>query len=423
MYRKTTLHNKLTVVTHRMPEHFSVSLGIWIKAGARYEQARISGISHFLEHLLFKGTARRSCEEIKQSIEGIGGSLNGFTAEELTCYLAKLPGKYLSSALDVLGDMVLNARLEHKDIEMERKVILEEIRTYKDLPGHFVAELLTKLLWPDQPLGTNIAGESESVRAIKRNELLAYKRRFYQLDNIVVVACGNLRHQQVVEDCRRYMRSPQALKKRKQFTPVREQQKSPRVKFQFKDIEQTHLALGVHSVARNHPGRYILGLLHVVLGANMSSRLFREVREERGLAYEVGTALRFFQDTGAFVVRAGIDNRRVVEALEVILQQLREVKKRKIGADELNRAKEYYTGQLMLALEDTSDHMLWLGENFVSLNRFVRTREVIRAVERVTADDVQEIANKIFQNRNLNLALIGPLKNKDTKRIQQGLGL
>jgi predicted Zn-dependent peptidase len=422
MYKKTTLSNGLNIVSCRMPNRVSASLGIWIKAGSRYETKAIGGISHFLEHLLFKGTQKRTREQIKQSVEGIGGSLNAFTAEELTCYLAKVPGKYLGQALDVLWDMVLNANLAGSDIEMERRVILEEIRMYKDLPDHFVSELLTALMWPKQPLGMNIAGEAASVKAINRTHLLDYRNSLYRLNNIFVIACGNLRHKQLVEECKGCIAKSTQTKKSK-FLPARRIQKSPQVKFEVKDIEQTHLALGLHSLPRNHPRRFVLGLLHIVLGANMSSRLFREVREERGLAYAIGTSVKFYQDSGAFIVHAGIDNRRICEAVEIILQQLRKIKKEKVAQEELNRAKEYYTGQLRLGLEDTSDHMLWLGENRISLQKFLRAEEIIRKVKKIEPDDLQRLANELLQNGKLNLALIGPLKDKDKSEIKRKLVL
>ncbi|MCQ9208430.1 MAG: insulinase family protein [Omnitrophica bacterium] len=420
MYKKTRLDNGLTVVSHYMPKRVSVSLGIWIKVGSRYEQARINGISHFLEHLLFKGTKKRTCEEIKQSIEGIGGSLNAFTSEELTCYLTKIPGKYIGPALDVLADMVFNANLAPGDIELERKVILEEIRMYKDLPGHYVSDLLTKLLWPRQPLGMNIAGEAESVGTINREGLFTYRQRFYQANNIVVVACGALEHQELLKKCQRVVPSL-GQSQGNAFLLAQERQTSPQFNCYVKDTEQTHLALGMHALARNHPERFCLGLLHVILGANLSSRLFREVRERRGLAYEIGTSVKFYQDTGAFVVHAGVDNRRVQETLEVILEQLRKIKKNKVGREELKRAKEYYVGQLRLALEETVDHMIWLGENFISLNKFLRAEEIIRRVKRINPDQLKRLAKSILEDNNLSLALIGPLKDKDKQRIKKRL--
>lgn len=422
MYEKATFNNGLTVASHYMPNRVSVSLGIWVKVGSRYERKNASGISHFLEHLLFKGTAKRSCEEIKQAIEGIGGSLNGFTSEELTCYLTKVPGKYLGLALEVLADMALNSRLASSDIEMERKVILEEIRMYKDLPGHLVVDLLTKLLWPGQPLGRNIAGEYESVKSITPKQLHDYKQKFYQLGNIFVIACGNLKHSQLLEECKRHLAASSA-RQTDRFALAYHKQTQPQLEIKVKDTEQTHLALGTHSMPRNHPARFSLGLLHIILGANMSSRLFREVREERGLAYEIGTSVKFFQDTGAFFVHAGVDNKRVLEALEVILEQLVKIKKEKVRLDEFKRAKEYYIGQLLLALEDTPDHMLWLGESSISLKKLLYPDQVIRRVQKVEPDDLKQVANKILQNRNLSLALIGPIKDKDKKRIKERLAV
>ena len=421
MYQKTILNNGLTVITHYMPNRVSVCLGLWIRAGSRYEPADINGISHFLEHLVFKGTKKRSCEQIKQSIEGLGGSLNAFTAEELTCYLAKVPQRFAIRSLDTLSDMVFNSRLDAGDIEMERKVILEEIKMYKDLPGSYVLQLLTKMLWPNHPLGANIAGEEESVNAITKDKLMRYKRRYYRSNNIVLCACGNIRHETLLKACGifNYSRGIEAAKASK----ARGAQNSPRFSSQIKDSEQTHLALAWRSLSRNHPARFILGLLHIILGANMSSRLFRQVRERRGLAYEIGTSVKLLRDTGAFIIHAGIDNRRILETLEVILKQLRLIKKNKVSAAELKRAKEYYIGQLSLNLEDTVEHMLWLGDNFLSLNKFLYLQDAVRRIEKINAGEIQYWAGKILRDQGLNLALVGPLKDKDKARIKQLAGL
>lgn len=422
MYKKSVLNNGLTVATLKMPSRVSCSLGIWIKVGSRYEKAKIGGISHFLEHLLFKGTASRTCEEIKQAIEGIGGTLNAFTSEEVTCYLAKVPGKHVASALAILWDMVLHARLNPQDIEMERKVILEEIRMYKDLPAHYVSELLVELLWPEQPLGANIAGEAESVRAISRAGLLKYRNRFYCLNNIVVVACGNVNHDVLLKECRQ-IGSKTHLDKPGNFPKAKIAQRVPQLKVQVKDTEQTHLALGVHGLARMDDTRYALELLHVILGANMSSRLFREIREERGLAYAIGTGVKYFKDTGAFIVHAGVDSKRLDEALEVISGQLKEVKKNLVGADELRRAKEYYIGQISLTLENTSEHMVWLGENIVCAKELTTPAESIKRIEKVKAGEIRAVAKDILRTQSLNLALIGPLKSKEQRKIKERLVL
>lgn len=422
MYKKTCFKNGLTIITHYMPNRVSVALGVWIKAGARYEEKEISGISHFLEHLLFKGTKNRSCEQIKQAIEGVGGSLNGFTSEEVTCYLAKVPAKHTGIAADVLVDMTLNAELKSADIETERKVILEEIRMYQDLPGHLVMEVLIKLLWPEQPLGMHIAGEADSVGAIDRIKLLQFKERFYCLNNIVVTACGDVQHEQFVQQCQTHFAAgrPGAVSR---FAAAYENQDGVQLSLQVKETEQTYLALGLPAFPRNHPRYYGLEILHIILGANMSSRLFREVREQRGLAYEIGTSVRAFQDAGAFIVHAGIDNRRVNEVLRIVMEQLEKIKKNPPEEEELHRAREFYIGQLKLGLEETSEQMLWLGENFLTLDKVLYAQEVIRAVEHVTAEEVSRIAKGIFKQTKLNLAVIGPLKHKEEEYIKKEMRL
>ncbi|MFH1245886.1 MAG: pitrilysin family protein [Candidatus Omnitrophota bacterium] len=422
MYKKTCLNNGLTILTYYMPNRVSVSLGVWIKVGARYEAQEINGISHFLEHLVFKGTKTKNCEQIKQTIEGAGGTLNGFTSEEVTCYLAKVPAKYIGAAVDVLADLALNAELKCEDIETERRVILEEIRMYNDLPSHLVMELLIKLLWPNQSLGRHIAGEAGSVSSIDRAKLLKFQEEFYSLNNITVVACGNVRHDKFVKQCRTHFASGRSGSANR-FTAAYEKQAGLQLSLNVKQTEQTYLALGLHGFFRGHPDYYGLEILHILLGANMSSRLFREVREKRGLAYEIGTSVRCFQDAGAFIVHAGADNQRIKEVLQVVIEQLREIKTHPVEKEELNRAKEYYIGQLRLGLEETAEHMLWLGESFVSLNKVVYPRKVIRAAASVTAQDIMRIAGELFKDTKLNLALIGPLRNKEEEYIKREMRL
>jgi predicted Zn-dependent peptidase len=412
MYKKTKLDNGLRIVACNMPRMQSVALGIWIKTGGRFEAAEKKGISHYLEHLLFKGSKKYSCRKLKESIEGVGGSLNGFTSEEATCYLVKLPFRCLDLGLDVLADMVAHPLLREEDAEKERTVILEEIKMYKDMPQGYVYDLLDELLWPGQMLGLSIAGSEESVKSIRREEIAAYRQTSYTAANIVVSAAGLIKESAFLKKVeRKFSALPQGGENK--FLPARAGQDAPRLKVLHKDTEQTHLALGLRSYQREHPLRYAQGLLHVILGGNMSSRLFEEVREKKGLAYEIGTALKRFMDTGAFIVHAGIDNRKVEEALAVILGELRRVKGEPVTADELKRAKEFYLGQLGLALEDTMDHMLWIGEPALLLNKVYTLREVIRAISRVKRSELSQVAAETFVDNNLNLALIGPLKDKE----------
>jgi len=418
MYKKFRLDNGLRVVTHKMPNMRSVALGIWIKVGGRYESSKFKGISHFLEHLLFKGSKKYSCRKIKESIEGVGGSLNGFTSEELTCYLVKLPARYSDLALDILSDMVINPILQPEEVDKEKTVIIEEIKMHRDLPQSYVHELLDELLWPNQPLGLTISGTVESVTQMKREDLSSFKQKYYIPSGIVISAAGLLGHDKFKDRIgQRFSGIKHASLNT--FLPVQEKQERPQLKIFAKDTEQTHLALGFHSFKREHPLKHALGLLHVILGANMSSRLFNEIREKRGLAYDIGTQVKRFQDTGAFIVHAGIDNHKVNKTIKLILEELKKIKNKLVSIDEFRRAKEFYSGQLALALEDTLDHMLWIGESTVALDKVYYLDEIIKEVNRVKRQDIKEAAKVIFKEKSLNLSLIGPLKNKQNEIYNQ----
>jgi predicted Zn-dependent peptidase len=414
MYKKTRLNNGIRIVTHRMPRMQSVALGLWIRVGGRYEKSENKGMGHFLEHLFFKGSKKYSCRKIKESIEGVGGSLNGFTSEELTCYLAKLPSRYLGLALDILSDMVINPLLLASDIEKEKTVILEEIKMYRDLPQSYVYELLDELLWPKQPLGTAVIGSVESVSRMNRESIHAFKENYYTPSNIVISVAGLLEHNSVVKAAEKLFGGLKD-KNINTFIEAKEEQNKPQLKVFHKDSEQTHLALGFHSFKREHPLKHALGLLHIILGANMSSRLFNELREKRGLAYEIGTNVKRYEDTGAFIVHAGIDNNKVEEAVKLILEELQKIRNQLVSRDEFKRAKEFYLGQLMLALEDTLDHMLWIGEPTASLDKTYTLDEIIKEVNKVASQDLRETARHIFKEEKANLALIGPLKEKQEK--------
>ncbi|MDD5652743.1 MAG: pitrilysin family protein [Candidatus Omnitrophica bacterium] len=408
MYKKAQLDNGLKIVAHPMPGMQSLSLGIWIKVGGRYETFKNKGVSHFLEHLLFKGTKKYSCRAIKESIEGVGGALNGFTSEELTCYLVKIPGRFQDLALNILSDMVLNPLLPKIEVEKERQVILEELKMYKDQPQSYVGELLDELLWPDQPMGATIIGTVESVQNTGREYIASFKQGHYTAPNIVVSAAGAVDFAKLKKGVEKIF-SKQKKESANSFLAASEAQTDARVKLFRKDTEQTHLAMGFHSFKRNHPLKHALGLMNVALGGNMSSRLFNELREKRGLAYEIGSAAKRFYDTGAFVVHAGIDNRKVNESIELILKELKRIKESLITQDEFKRAKDFYLGQLLLALEDTMDNMLWVGETTATLGRTFTIAEIIAEVKKVKREDLREAAQQIFKENKINLALIGPL--------------
>jgi len=421
MYKKLKLDNGLRIVAAPMPQRQSAAIGIWIKVGGRYEFAANKGTSHFLEHLLFKGSRNYTCRKLKEAIEGVGGALNGFTSEELTCYLVKTPAKHIEGALDVLSDMVINPTLPAHEIEKEKTVIIEEIKMYRDQPQSHVYELLDELLWPGQPLGTPIIGTEESVNAITRESLAAFKERHYNVFDTVVSVAGNFDYGRLSKRISRIFSTLKA-KEPIDFERVRESQSKPQLKLMHKETEQTHLALGFHALKRDDPLRHALGLLHVVLGGNMSSRLFNELREDRGLAYEIGTGVKRFYDTGAFLVHAGIDNNNVTEAIRLILKELGQTKIGLVSDDEFKRAKEFYRGQMTLALEDTMDAMLWVGETTAALDKTYALEELIKEINKVRKEDIRQAARFIFENNKMNLALIGPLKGKEDE-IQKQLNL
>lgn len=421
MYKKTYLKNGLRIISKRIIGVQSVSLGVWINIGGRFETPGEKGISHFLEHLLFKGSRKYSCRQIKELIEGVGGALNGFTSEELTCYLVKIPQAYLSQSLDILLDMVGHPALKEKDIEKEKTVILEELKMYRDLPQSYVYELLDELLWPRQALGAPVIGTVESVRSINRNILKDFQKSHYTPANIVVSAAGLLDHDQLVKRVSAYF-SQNLEGQINKFTPAYQDQSKPQLKIFSKPTEQTHMALGFCSLKRDHPLRHAQALLHIILGANMSSRLFNEVREKRGLAYEIGTGLKRYHDTGAFLVHAGIDNRKVGDCLGLIFQELGKTCKILVRKDEFRRAKEFYLGQLSLALEDTMEYMLWMGESVACLDKVYTYADIVKEVNKVDLSDLLTVAQMVFKNQLINLALIGPLKNCE-KKIYANLNL
>ncbi len=408
------------MLTVPMANRDSAAVGIWVKAGGRYESKKISGISHFLEHMMFKGTPTRSTRQIKEEIEGVGGILNAFTGEEMTCYFAKLLKQYYPRALEVLSDMVLHATVPANELAKERQVILEEIKMYRDLPSHHVHDLMSELLWPDQPLGRTLSGPSETVSRMTRAEILKYKKDYYHHSNILVSVSGDVDHDEVLSRVAPIYQTRQQ-KKPSVFVPAKNDQSRPRTHFYEKKTEQTHLVIGLHALPRMHPDRYTLGLLHIMLGANMSSRLFEEVREKRGLAYEIKSGMSAFQDAGVFTVSAGVETKKTARAVEVILRELSKVRKSFVKPGELRRAKDYFMSQVSLGVEDTLDHLLWVGEKALCAGELPDKAEIRQKIETTTLEDIRGVAQKIFRTRNLNLSLIGPVSGKMQKEITRNL--
>ncbi|MFA7002152.1 MAG: pitrilysin family protein [Candidatus Omnitrophota bacterium] len=416
-YILNTLANGVRVVTVPMRERTSASVAVWVRTGSRYESEKAAGISHMLEHMVFKGTETRTTRQIKQEVEGVGGMLNAYTAEESTCYFAKLLREHYPKALDVLADMVNHATIVSSEFERERGVILEEIKMYRDQPSHYVHELIGELLWPHQAIGRPISGSIESVSAMKRSDVLEYRDRYYRPKNFLVAISGGVHPEDVVPRVEALF-SAKEPGQASSFEKAISRQSGPRTHFLLKDTEQTHFVVGLHGLARSSPHRYPLGLLNVILGANMSSRLFEEVREKRGLAYEIRSGLHFFDDTGAFTVSAGVETAKAPQAMAVIMRELGKVCRKPVSEQELRRAKDYFISQLSMALEDTLEHLLWVGEYALCRQKLPDCDKIRANVEAVTAVQIQQIAVQLFRTANLNLALIGPVKAALEKKIR-----
>lgn len=418
MYKCDKLKNGIRVVTHDMKQRDSISIGLWVGVGGRYENDQLKGAAHYLEHMLFKGSQKYGCNEIKELIEGVGGALNAFTSEEQTCYYAKIPSMHLDRTFDILADMVFHPKISSKDVQKEKTVILEEIKMYEDLPQYRVVELLDGLLWPGHPLGKSLAGTRESVSGLNSRMLKKFHSDYYTTKNIVVSACGDLKHGQILNLVHTKL-SGVRLGEKSSFLKVGDTQPESNVKFFKKDIEQMHVALGAIGYDEANKDKYPLSLLSVVLGGNMSSRLFNEVREKRGLAYSIGCSSRTLHDSGVFLVRAGVDNTKIEEALAVILREFKKVSKSGVTQSEFVRAKDYLLGQLLLGMEDTMEHMLWIGEGMIARDKTKTLMSVVKEFENIKIDDLKRVARDILKQERFKLAVVGPVTDKQKASISK----
>lgn len=410
-FTKTTLSNGLRVITEEIPHVRSASLGIWVRAGSLWESPAEAGISHFIEHMLFKGTRSRTARQIAQAIDGRGGSLNAFTAKEQTCYYAKVLDEHLPVAMDVLADMVLHSTFDPAEMEKEKGVILEEIKMYEDVPDDVVHDLFTTVMWPDHAMGRPIVGTGDTVQAFTRESLLDYFAGHYTPEEIVIAAAGNLRHESVVDLVDRTFaewHGHTAGRERAWPAPPPGPARS-RALVRVKDTEQAHLVLGVKGLPQEDDDIYALHLINTVFGGGSSSRLFQAIREDRGLAYSVYSYQTSFRDTGNFAVYAGISPKVVPDVLELLSQSYRLLGEEGLTAEELAEAKDQLKGQIMLSLESTSGRMTRLGRGELMLGRVLTPDEIISRIDSVTADQVQALCARLFLQEPYLLSAVGPL--------------
>jgi len=412
MYQVTRLQNGLTVATAEMPHMASVSVGLWVGVGGRHESKELSGVSHFIEHMLFKGTRKRSTNEISEAVEGIGGYLNAFTSEEISCFYAKARHDKFDVLLDVLTDMSLNSVFDTREIEKERGVIKEELAMYMDQPHQHVHELLNETVWPDHPLGRALTGTEESLDSLGRREMLSYQDENYVGAVTAIVAAGNVRHDKVVKAVRRHAaKFPQG--RHPQFIPFDAPQESPRVRLYAKETAQMQIALGIRTCSRHDERRYALRVLNTIFGENMSSRIFQVLREDHGLAYSVHSSLSFFDDVGTLTLSAGLDTDKLQRALKLVMRELRRCVDVLPSAAEMRRARDYLIGQLELSLEGTENQMNWVGEQLLAYGKIIPPAEIRQRISEVKPGQVRAVAREFFRPERMNLAVVSPLKRAD----------
>jgi len=412
LYQKIALDNGLRIITCPMPHTRSVSVCIYMGAGSRYESDAQAGVSHFIEHLCFRGTEKRaSAKDISGAIEGVGGVLNGGTDKELTVYWCKVAQPHFHLALDVLADMVLHSRFGRKDIEKERQIIVEEISMSKDAPNQLVGMILDELLWPDHPLGRDVAGTNKSVADMTREQMLDYMASEYSPANTVIAIAGNIQQDEAVNEVQKILGKWTNKKTRLDFVPYIEN-KNPRMKIENRETEQTHLCLALPGLSLQHPQRFTLDLLNVILGEGMSSRLFLEVRDKLGLAYNIHSYLDHFQDSGALTVYAGVHPKKLEIGITAILQQLALLKE-KITEEELNKAKELSKGRLLLRMEDSRSVAGWVGGQEILNGSIMDVEEVVAVIDKVTAEEMCALAKELLIGEKLRLSVVGPVKSAD----------
>ena len=412
----TTLGNGLRVITEPMPHVRSVSVGIWIDSGSRGESGEQNGVSHFIEHMLFKGTTRRSAEDIARSVDSIGGNLDAFTAKECVCYNTKVLDEHLSLAFDVIADLVLHPMFREEDIEKEKGVILEEIKMEADSPDYLVHEIFSSNFWKDHALGKPILGTRETVKRFDRKMVHGYYSSIYAPANMVITAAGNLTHERLVALASEHFESAVPGQR---VAPDPPPATHARIALRNKKaLEQVHLCLGVPSYPLPHEERFACYVLNTLLGGGMSSRLFQNIRERQGLAYAIYSDLNPYRDTGCLSVYAGTSRTTAIKVVESTVSEFRKLKSDLVSADELRRAKDQLKGSLMLSLESSNARMSNLARQEMYFDRFYGLDELIAKIESVTAEELQQLANQFFRTENIAVTILGNLNGLKLTREQ-----
>ena len=408
-YQKTILDNGIKVITEEIPYLKSVSIGVWVNTGSRDEKTSENGISHFIEHLLFKGTERRTAFDIAREIDSVGGTLNAFTGREYTCFYAKVIDKNLPLAIDLLSDIFLHPLIDLKDVEKERMVILQEIKMVEDTPDDYIHDLFNRVCWGNHPLGSPIFGTSELVQSFNRDQIYQFFKENYQPNRIVICTAGNLKHQEIVDSINAtFGKIPSSNEVRERLRP----DSISTTNIWRRELEQVHFCLGTKGLQYNHSLRFTSYILNTILGGGMSSRLFQEIRENRGLAYSVYSYLPAYIDTGLVVVYAGTNESSFKEVIELVLKEFRRLKDEPLRNGELETAKEHLKGNLLLSLESSENLMTRLAKNEIYFQSYLPIEKILRGIDEVGEEVVRSLASQIFDERFFCLTILGPMDGK-----------
>lgn len=406
---RTVLENGVRIVTQKRLHTRSVSMGVWVDVGARDENSAENGLSHFIEHMIFKGTRRRSAYQIAKEFDAIGGNTNAFTTMENTCYHAKVMDTHTEIMVDILSDIFLNSIFDPLEIEKERPVVLQEIGMIEDSPDEYVHLLSSKNFWGDNPLGRSVLGNPKNIIRFDADLIKNFFKRLYQPERIVISVAGNVEHAFIIDHVGPTFESiPPGNTVDERLTP----QSQSLVDLSYRKLEQVHLCLGTTGLSITDPRRYAYALLNTIMGGNMSSRLFQEIREKRGLAYTVYSFITSHVDTGMFGVYAAVDPKRAFETTELILKEINKLKNERVDASELQGAIEYTKGSLLLASENNDNHMVRNAQNEIHFNRDIPLQEVIEAVESVSVEDVIDLSRSLFEKNKMVLTLLGSTRAK-----------
>ncbi len=410
MYRKDTLSNGIRVVSETLPKSRSVSIGVWVKVGSRHEPPEYGGISHFIEHLFFKGTEKRSAKDIAIEMDSIGGEMNAFTSQETTTYYAKVVDEHLPVAIDLLSDILIGSRFDPVEMEKERKVILEEIKGVEDTPDDYIHELFTSAVWPDNSLGRPILGTKETIKALKHENIISYIGDYYSPKEIVISVAGNFEHGRLIELLdKSFGKFSRSGVTKKEVTPAF----SLSIVVKKKPLEQVQLCIGCKGLHYTHEERFTISALNSVLGNSMSSRLFQEVREQHALAYSIYSYVTSYRDTGLLTVYAGTDPANALEVVRLVMKEFKKIKEEGITPAEERRVKNQIKGSLVLSLESSNSHMSRIARQEIYFGKYLSMDDIIKGVEKVTAEQVQQLAQQLFEPGAVSLSILGPLSKSD----------